>query len=623
MRALLTQQASEARTGDAPPGVGEVGAFVDHAALASAADPDALLSLLREADWSAFVSERDLLPLRGRLQEWERTHGVTEAHRYATDRMRSLGCTRLQHPFRHFTEIEDYAISPCGRYLATGSWCGDDYHRGGVLQIWEIASGRCVNVLDRIEGGVGWPGHDDTMQWSADSRRVGLAYHTNQIGVFDPFDDATHTYPIASASVTDGGNRPPDWALAPDGRSAFIDSASSCAVKGCVVPLEAGDLFWLPTYAPPRHPYLLTETLPAEFGQEGDELWPEDVSWSHDGSWLLVYDAKRRRTFAIDLPTKQMYWLTKEERKEADAWHGASAGGDTGQVRVSVGGTGVTFHRSDTGGVLSHFEFLREPSKPRCVEHEFAFDDHPVNFALDDDTWCAAFEEGVVIAPPDRREDLEAVVAWSVDRRFAWPVRWGRTHDRAGREGRRRAARRTRPRHLRTAVRRAADPGRGDEPSAPVDGSWPPPPTRRRCTTCSRRRETPCPNSGAARTTMSASTSATRHGCRARRGEVGGAVDMLDAIPEPDQRVAAFADVATISPGRDGPTRRGRSSPRSRRARRRPLDRTTSRTWRPRSAARTRSWAIRPRPTYGSPAPVTRSNRRPTHGRTVSWSAGR
>ncbi|WP_205571184.1 hypothetical protein, partial [Streptomyces sporangiiformans] len=35
--------------------------------------------------------------------------------------------------------------------------------------------------------------------------------------MFDPFDDATYTYPIASASVTNGGNRPPDWALAPDG----------------------------------------------------------------------------------------------------------------------------------------------------------------------------------------------------------------------------------------------------------------------------------------------------------------------------------------------------------------------------------------------------------------------
>ncbi|MEU9116160.1 BRCT domain-containing protein [Streptomyces sp. NPDC048483] len=545
LRALL-KRAAEASAG-VEPGTDEPSSFMDHAALASAADPDSLLGVLREADWSAFVAERDLLPLRNRLQEWERTHGVSEVHRFATERIRSLGSTRLQQPFRHFTEISDHAISPCGCYLATGSWCGDDYHRGGALQIWEIASGRCVNVLDRIEGGVGWPGHTNTLQWSADSRRVGLAYNTNQIGVFDPFDDTTHTYPIASASVTNGGNRPPDWALAPDGRSAFIESASSCAIKGCVVPLEAGDLFWLPEDAPPRHPYLLTETLPAEFGQEGDELWPEDVSWSRDGSRLLAYDAgaKRRRTFAIDLPTKQMYGLTKEERKEANAWHGASAGGATGQVRVSVGGTGVTFHRADTGGVLSHFEFLREPPEPRCVEHEYGFDHHPVNFALDDDTWCAAFEEGVVIAPPDRREDLEAVLAWSVDRRFAWPVRWGGLTIVPDAKD---AAELLGQRGLGTYVRQYVEQRTRDAETnlqTPDDKSWPPPNTA-----------TLHDLFAAARDSVSELRSSwNHHVCehlrhaarlRARRGEVSGAVDMLDAIPEPDDRVAAFADVAMI-----------------------------------------------------------------------------
>lgn len=429
--ALLAPRADRATAAGVPPDGAAAGVFADHAVLASAADPEALLALLRGAEWAAFVSGRDLPPLRGRLQEWERTHGVTEAHRYATERLRGLGRTRLLHPFRHFTEIVDFAVSPCGRYVATGSWCGDDYDRGGVLQIWEIAAGRCVNVLDRIEGGVGWPEYDDTIQWSADSGRVGLAYHTNLIGVFDPFGgdgggDA-HARPLASASVTDGGSRPPSWVLAPDGRSAFVDAESSCAVKGCVVPLAAGDLFWLPAYAPAGHPYLLAETLPAEFGQQGDELWPDDVRWSRDGSRLIAHDAgtKRRRAFAIDVRTKEMHPLTKEERREAEPWHGASAGSRTGQVRISGGGTGVTFRRADTGGVLSHFEFLREPPGPRAVEHDHASGEDPVGFALDDDTWCAAFEEGVVIAPAGRAGDLDAVLAWSVDRRFAWPVRWG------------------------------------------------------------------------------------------------------------------------------------------------------------------------------------------------------
>ncbi|MFC8943309.1 hypothetical protein ACFT1B_35060, partial [Streptomyces griseoincarnatus] len=385
---------------------GEAEAFVDHSSLASAADPAALLNVLQEADWSAFVAQRDLVPLRTRLLELERTHGVTEAHRVATARICDLDGTRLLHPYGHITEIESAVGSPCGRYLATGSWVGDNYHRGGALQIWEVASGRCVNVLDRI-------------QWSADSTRVGLAYDTNQVGVFDPFDaHSAHTYPLASASVTDGASRPPAWDLAPDGRSAYVLTGSPCSIKGCVVPLEAGDLFWLPDYAPPSHPYLLGGTLPEELGDR--ELWLDGgVSWSQDGTKLYAKDAELKRDLVIDLATKEVTWSTdKGKRKYAGATIDGSGG-----VRFSVDSNRVTFRRPDTGGMLGDFTFLREPAGPRVFEDEYLFED--ANFALDDDTWCAAFEEGVVIAPPDRRDELEAVLAWSVDRRFAWPARWG------------------------------------------------------------------------------------------------------------------------------------------------------------------------------------------------------
>ena len=52
-------------------------------------------------------------------------------------------------------------------------------------------------------------------------------------------------------------------------------------------------------------------------------------------------------------------------------------------------------------------------------------------FPLDDTTWCAMANpsEGpganLVIAPEGRRADLDGLLAWVVDRRFAWPVRWG------------------------------------------------------------------------------------------------------------------------------------------------------------------------------------------------------
>ncbi|PKW15355.1 hypothetical protein A8926_3050 [Saccharopolyspora spinosa] len=52
------------------------------------------------------------------------------------------------------------------------------------------------------------------------------------------------------------------------------------------------------------------------------------------------------------------------------------------------------------------------------------------SFPLDETTWCAIAKPvvgpaaGLVIAPEERRADLDAVLAWTVDRRYAWPVRW-------------------------------------------------------------------------------------------------------------------------------------------------------------------------------------------------------
>lgn len=515
-------------------------AFADHASLTSAADPAALLAVLSEADWSAFAAERDLPPLRARLLEFERTHGVTEAHRFATDRIRGLGDTRLQHPYGHITEITSFEFSPCGRYLATGSWVGDDYHRGGALQIWEVASGRCVNTLQRIEGGVGWPDYDGTIQWSADSTRVGLAYNTNQVGVFDPFDTrTTHTYPLADASVTDGASRPPTWALAPDGRRAFVSTASSSSIKGCVVPLEAGHLFWLPGYAPPAHPYLLPElpeALAEEVGDEEDELWLEDgVGWSPDSARLYAYDARHKRDLVIDLATKQVGWAAEEDGPES-----AGGKGGAGGVRVSVDPTRVTFRRPDTGGELGDFTFLREPPGPRILEDDYVFEQRNVNFALDDHTWCAAFEEGVVIAPPDRREDLEAVLTWSVDRRFAWPVRWGGLDVVPD---------------VRTAAERLGEDGLGyfvrkyvermEPAEAQGDGAWPPPNTATMDDLFSAVKDAVSELGSNWNFAVNEYLSDAAR-LRARRGEPEGAAQLVDAIPGTDERVVASAQVAMI-----------------------------------------------------------------------------
>ncbi|MGO4422974.1 BRCT domain-containing protein, partial [Streptomyces sp. MCAF7] len=90
--------------------------------------------------------EPELLALRARLLEVERERGVTEEHRAATREVRAMDGVRLRHPYGHRSEPLASALSPCGRYLATGSWADDDYDAGGTLQIWELTTGRCVNV---------------------------------------------------------------------------------------------------------------------------------------------------------------------------------------------------------------------------------------------------------------------------------------------------------------------------------------------------------------------------------------------------------------------------------------------------------------------------------------------
>ncbi|RMI47853.1 hypothetical protein EBO15_00755 [Actinomadura harenae] len=526
----------------------DLGVFADHASIASAVDADALLDVLYDADWTSFAAERDLPPLRARLWKLEQDHGITDAHHFATRRIRDLADTRLQQPFGHVTEIESSAASPCGRYLATGSWVGDEYHRGGVLQIWETATGRCVNVLHGVPGGVGWPDYDGAIQWSDDGTRVGLAYNTNQVGVFDPFAVGTGTtYPLASADVTDGSSRPPHWALAPDGRSAYVASGSPCAIRGCVVPLEAGDLFWLPNYAPSTHPYLLNGTLPD--GVAEDDL--SVLGWSPDGARLHAYDARTKRDLAIDLATKEVTWAPENEAAShaasgelSGALSGDTSGDTSGEpsVAVSVDGTRVTFRRPGTGEVLGDFTFLREPPSDPLLEHPYAFEG--INFALDDGTWCAAFEEGLVIGPPDRREDLEAVLAWSVDRRFAWPVRWGGLEIVPDVRTAAELLNETGPGHYVREIVQELDAA-GTTVSPAKDGIWPPPNTATTDDLFAAAKEAASVLGGNWNFAVNEELRGAAR-LRARRGEPEGAVELLDAIPDADQRVMASAEVAMI-----------------------------------------------------------------------------
>ncbi|WP_130386184.1 WD40 repeat domain-containing protein [Kribbella sp. VKM Ac-2569] len=633
----------------------------------AASGPDHFLTVLRNADWSAFEPSRDLPPLRTALAELQQEYGVTDAHRFATEQIRSAGAV-LRHPDGHLVEIDALALSPCGRYLAVGSWCGDDYDRGGVLQVWELDTGRCVNMLDGVPGGVGWPGYARSIQWSPDGQRVALAFNTNMVGLWDPFG-ADGEEPIGDASVTDGGSRPPDFAFAPDGTHAYIGMRAPHEVHGCIAPLAAGHFFYNAYDEHGPQPAWLAQTLPAPVKARlgDDELFFEQVFWSRDGSRIYGY-SRRNWAASIDVRSGQVVWLdgadthgqapawSLDERlvavhldgrlliadaqtgalvgelpglpgaslswgaggrlavvlndhhfprvvvhdpdgrshhlhvapKEADwelpdagvwAWSpdgefaacltsadqieiwspgaypeavdifdvpedisGVLWGGDG--VVVAAGRTRLRFIEAATGDVLGEYRFLREPYASRPLEldgddigADLRYEEHgDPSFVLDDDTWAAAFAPGLVIAPDDRRDDLDELLAWVLDRRYSWPTWWGEldivpdAETAAGRLG--------------APYDDYLEPFVGAPEPAPAE-TWPPPNTATVDDLFQLALDSVRPlRSGWDHHVSESLRHAAR--LRARRGEVQGAMDLLAAVPTPAERLRGTADVALI-----------------------------------------------------------------------------
>ncbi|XVQ08033.1 hypothetical protein ACQP1W_36475 [Spirillospora sp. CA-255316] len=522
--------------------------------------PEAFERALRAADWAAFEPDRDLPPLRAALAGLERDHGVTAAHRFATERILERGAL-LRHPDVHRVEITAQALSPSGRYLAVADFGGDDYDAGATLQIWEVATGRCVNVIDGIVGGIGWPGYGEVLEWSADETRLAMVYMASNVGVWDPFGEDAET--LATVRLTYNG-RPDPFALSPDGLRAYVvdeDSPTAASIvslaegrvqRGDAEPIpvqdeeddgeededEEGNGFVLTRPVWSRDGARLYGNL--HDGQvcsidvasgrvswlaEGDanSRWPS-AEWSRDET-VVAYHADRRLIIAdaltgrpmaeltgyrdvsfqdlymswgsrlavvvpesghadrprvgiVDRTGERLYdldlavrlpaydldvrswawepggdraacltaagrieiWSLDRERGERlrafDAPEKASGvlwGADG--VLVALGTKALRFLRADTGEVIGDFTLLRQVRAPRPLElegedlgEEFGYSMEPEpnpTFALDDETWAVAFPPGLVIAPSGRDDDLAAALAWSVDRRYAWPVHWG------------------------------------------------------------------------------------------------------------------------------------------------------------------------------------------------------
>jgi len=264
------------------------------ASLDPASPGPALAAAIEKLPWDDFDADRDLPGLREALYAHEAAHGITAAHRAATARLQPHAL--LGHAHGHDVEVEWSELSPDGRFLATGSWVGDDYDRGGVLQIWDVRAGRCVNLL-RIRGGVGWPDYGGCVQWRPDGKRVGLAFDTNGVGSFDPF--AQTGEPDSCAYVTDGWSRPPAWAWSPNSRDVYIACWGPDLALGAIVPL-------IGRKPQPRWCAPVERSDPKDPNSE-PRLQPlAGLDWSHPDR--IVGYSGWSQLFALDAKTGKIVW---------------------------------------------------------------------------------------------------------------------------------------------------------------------------------------------------------------------------------------------------------------------------------------------------------------------------
>ncbi len=249
--------------------------------------------------------------VRRQLLDAERAFGVSDLH-INTIRILQKRGARLVHAQGHLTEIVALAVSPNGRHLATGGWVGDDYERGGMIQIWDIEMGRCVNVLDPIEGGVGWPEYPNCLSWTADNETLGVAFNTNSVGFFNPF--GTSSEALHYADVTDGWSRPPAFCVLPDGKQLFVGCWQNAEVPGTLVAFKEKKASKRPSKkrTPPiikamakKIPEAMREKL-----EDGHLEPPKQIIASADGTRVFCINS-HSRAFAITLATGELDYITK------------------------------------------------------------------------------------------------------------------------------------------------------------------------------------------------------------------------------------------------------------------------------------------------------------------------
>jgi WD40 repeat protein len=286
-----------------------------------------VMALLDGTDWAAVLTppepaHADTVPpaltrLREILFELERVSGVGAAHRAASARVLSATPRwRLTANQARWGLHSSFALSPDGRYLAMGSVTGLHYDNGGSIHVWETASGRCVNVLDSVEGGIDTgrsPYRPNRMRWHPSEPVLGAIFLVNMLGLFHPFQEFEPFQRPYFMGVAETWDSAPGWCWSPDGRRYAIGLEATAHITGqsSVVPFvlgdhpDAGGPFWASVCDPTR--------VAAGYDRPGEEIdpcltdRPLAVDWSNDGRRILgtgtAGDAHRALVFEVDTET--------------------------------------------------------------------------------------------------------------------------------------------------------------------------------------------------------------------------------------------------------------------------------------------------------------------------------
>jgi hypothetical protein len=189
------------------------------------------------------------------------------------------------------------AISHDGRFLADGTRRGFSSKGKDLLQIWEVATGERVSVVE-VPGGVGWPGYERCIQWSSDDELLGLVHGKNHIAVVEPFAQAWR--PKLTIDGTANSPRPPAWCWHPQGQSIAISCSSPTSIPLAVV--DVGEL---------DGSMLRRDQLRWFDGGGGPDLKPlRQVSFDESGDRVFGFN-RQNQAYCVDVNDRDLKWQAK------------------------------------------------------------------------------------------------------------------------------------------------------------------------------------------------------------------------------------------------------------------------------------------------------------------------